>query len=85
MVDKKSNAKLKVSFFWPFYGDYWIVKLDDDYQNAIIAEPSRKYVWILARTPEIESDLYDKLVSEIGNLGYDPNQLIRTEHGQGKP
>ncbi len=85
VVDKVSNAKLKVSFFWPFYGDYWIVKLDDDYQYAIVAEPSRKYVWILARTPQMNSDLYDKLVSEIDNLGYDPKQLIRTEHVHEKP
>jgi apolipoprotein D and lipocalin family protein len=85
VVDTASNAKLKVSFFWPFYGDYWIVKLDDNYQYAIIGEPSRKYVWILARTPEIDRDLYDQLVSEIKRIGYDSEKLIRTEHGKEKP
>ncbi|MBU0681107.1 MAG: lipocalin family protein [Proteobacteria bacterium] len=84
IVDKASNAKLKVSFFWPFYGKYWIVKLDEDYQYAVVAEPSRKYVWILARTPHVARDLYDRLVADIASLGYDPARLIRTEHAAAK-
>ncbi len=84
IVDTESNAKLKVSFFWPFYGKYWIVKLDDDYQYAVVAEPSRKYVWILARTPLMESELYARLVAEIASHGYDPARLIRTEHAATK-
>lgn len=85
VVDKRTNAKLKVSFFWPFYGDYWILDLDENYQYAVVGEPSRKYVWILSRTPEMESDLYEELVSKIRQSGYDPAKLIKTEHADALP
>jgi apolipoprotein D and lipocalin family protein len=63
VVDKKSNSKLKVSFVsifgWHlFWGDYWILGLDNDYKYAVIGTPSRKYGWILSRTPNMnELDL----------------------------
>ena len=43
VVDKTTNAKLKVTFFWPFYGDYWIIKLGDDYSYAVVGTPNRKF------------------------------------------
>lgn len=79
VVDTQSNAKLKVSFFWPFYGDYWILKLDPDYRYAIVGAPSRKYVWILSRTPTIPDELLGKLIQEICSFGYDPARLIITK------
>ena len=79
VADQVTNAKLRVSFFRPFYGDYWIVKLDKDYKYAIVGEPSRKYVWILSRTPTIEDDLLEDLVEDIRSFGYDPDRLIMTE------
>ena len=53
IADNKTNAKLKVQFFWPFKGDYWIIDLDKDYQYAVISEPDRQYLWILSRFPNI--------------------------------
>jgi len=50
VVDKETNARLKVSFFWPFAGDYWIVDLAKNYEYAAIGHPTRKYLWILSRT-----------------------------------
>ena len=79
VVDQVTNAKLKVSFFWPFYGDYWILQVDPDYQYAIVGEPTRKYVWILSRTPVINDRLYDNLVKNISSYGYDPGNLIKTK------
>jgi hypothetical protein len=55
VVDTTTNAKLKVTFFWPFYGDYWIIGLDPEYRRAVVGEPSRKYLWILSRTPKLSS------------------------------
>ena len=54
VVDTVTNAKLKVWFFWPFKGNYWIIELDDDYQWAVVGEPGRKYLWILSRTPVMD-------------------------------
>jgi apolipoprotein D and lipocalin family protein len=54
VVDPHTNAKLKVSFFWPFSGDYWIIDLGRDYEYAVIGHPERKYLWILSRTPVMD-------------------------------
>lgn len=80
VVDKKTNAKLKVTFFWPFEGNYWIVKLDPEYQWAMVGEPSRKYFWILARDRKMEAELFAELKAEAEVLGFDLTDLIVTEH-----
>ena len=51
VLDKKSNAKLKVTFFWPFYGDYWIIDLGENYEYAVVGHPGRKYLWISRARP----------------------------------
>lgn len=76
IVNGSNNAKLKVSFFWPFYGNYWILKIGPDYQYAIVGEPSRKYLWILSRTPALDQGLLQGLIKEISAMGYDPKMLI---------
>ncbi len=48
-----TNSKLKVSFFRPFYGDYWIIDVDKDYQHALVGSPSREYLWILSRDKKL--------------------------------
>jgi len=78
VVDKKTNAKLKVQFFWPFKGDYWIIELDADYQYAVVGHPGRKYLWILSRTPQMDESLYQDLLQRIANKGYDLSLIKRT-------
>ncbi|MDD2337834.1 MAG: lipocalin family protein [Geobacteraceae bacterium] len=79
VVDHTTNAKLKVSFFWPFYGDYWILDLGEDYDYAVVGTPDRKYLWILSRTPEMEATLYDNLLVKIQALGFDPAHLLKED------
>ena len=74
------NTKLKVTFFWPFYGDYWIIDLDPDYRWAVVGEPDRKYLWILGRDRRMEEGLFDSIVARIKAQGYDLTNLIRTTH-----
>ena len=76
IVDDKSNAKLKVSFFWPFEGDYWILDVGPDYEYAVVGEPRRKHLWILSRSPEMDEDVYRRLLKTIESKGYDPRRLI---------
>lgn len=78
VVDKSTNAKLKVTFFWPFYGNYWIIALGQGYHYAVVGEPSRKYLWILSRTPRIPDDLYLQITSELASKGYEASKLVRT-------
>ena len=83
VVDKRSGAKLKVTFFWPFYGDYWIIDLGRDYDYAVVGTPNRKYLWILSRTPQMDDKLFSELVESVKSKGFDANSLIKTSHGEG--
>jgi apolipoprotein D and lipocalin family protein len=78
VVDETTNAKLKVSFFGPFWGDYWIIDLDPDYRWAVVGVPSRTYLWILSRTPAMDEALYDEILARLPAAGYDPGSLNRT-------
>ena len=74
----ETNSKLKVSFFRPFYGDYWILDLDDDYKYAIIGTPTKEYLWILSRDKTISDEVLNKLLEKISNMGFDKSKLIYT-------
>jgi apolipoprotein D and lipocalin family protein len=78
VVDRSTNAKLEVTFFRPFWGPYWIIVLDSDYQYAVVGHPSRDYLWILSRTPTMAEALYAELVAKVRALGYDDTRLRRT-------
>ena len=78
IVDKKTNAKLKVTFFWPFYGDYWIFDLGPNYEYAVVGEPGRKYLWILSRSPQMDEALYQQLLQKMAAKGFNTEKMIRT-------
>ena len=79
-VDADSgNAKLKVQFFWPFKGKYWIIDLAPDYSYAVVGHPNRKYLWILSRTASMNDSLYQQIVSRIKANGFDTSKLKITE------
>lgn len=83
IVDKKTNAKLKVSFFSilgirPFWGDYWIIGLDDEYRYAVIGTPDRKYGWILSRTPQLGEAETKEAYKILVQNGYEPAKFIPT-------
>ena len=82
VVDAETNAKLKVSFFGPFWGDYWIIDLDPDYRWAVVGGPKRKYLWILSRTPQMDEALYEEIIGRLPAKGYDPKRLNRTTQPQ---
>ena len=84
VVDPASNARLKVSFLpaWLRWtgigrGDYWVLYLSPDYRVAIVGEPSREYLWILARTPTLPQAEYESLMPKVRAAGYDPARLRR--------
>lgn len=72
-------AKLKVSFFWFFYADYFVLELGENYQWAAIGSSSDSYLWILSRTPQMDESLYNELLNTLTNRGYDINKLIKIE------
>lgn len=78
VVDKTTNAKLEVQFFWPFRGDYWIIDLAEDYSYAVVGHPNRKYLWILSRKPQMDDNLYNSIVERCKSKGFDITILQRT-------
>ena len=78
VVDKETNAKLKVSFVWPFSGDYWIIDLDPEYRWAMVGEPGRDYLWILSREPQLDMALYQQIVERAKQRGFDTGKLVKT-------
>jgi apolipoprotein D and lipocalin family protein len=74
------NSKLKVTFFWPFSGNYWVLDLDPEYRWALVGEPGRKYLWVLSRTPEMAEAEYERILETARRQGYDLAQLQRTPH-----
>lgn len=72
IVPGTNNAKLKVTFFWPFYGNYWIVALDPQYRWALVSEPSRKFGWVLSRTPTLDTATLHKVLDQAAAQGLNP-------------
>lgn len=88
-VDGPTSAKLKVRFaprwlsFLPFvWGDYWVVDLDPSYQLAAVSEPTREYLWILSRTPQVDPAKYKALVDRLQSMGLDTSKLEPTRQGE---
>lgn len=78
VVDTQTNAKLSVSFFWPFAGDYWVLDLDPGYRWALVGEPSGRYLWILSRTPAIAPEERSLVVAKLESMGYRTQALYWT-------
>jgi apolipoprotein D and lipocalin family protein len=83
VVDKKTPAKLKVSFvsligFWLFGGKYWIIDLDPDYKYTVIGHPNRELGWILSRTPSLSEDVLQGIAERLKDKGYDFAQFEMT-------
>ena len=78
VVDTATGAKLKVSFFGPFYGDYWVLDHADDYSWSIVGEGSGRYLWLLSREANPGAAKLDALIARARAMGYDTSMLRLT-------
>lgn len=78
VVANSGNAKLKVQFFWPFFGKYWIIDLAEDYSYAVVSHPNRNFLWILSRTPMMTEEIYRHILSRLEDMKFDVTKLVRT-------
>jgi apolipoprotein D and lipocalin family protein len=89
--NKKGGARLEVSFFsilgWrPIWGDYWILDLDEEYETSVVGEGSRKYGWVLSRTPTVSDERLEELFEALRDQGYDPSTFAVVQGtGMGAP
>ena len=79
VVDSETNAKLKVSFFGPFWGDYWVLDHCDDYRWSIVGEPSGRFLWILTRDRNPAPAMLAMLEGKVKDMGYDWSLIRRTK------
>jgi len=78
VVPGSQNTKLRVSFGGPISGAYWVIGLDEkNYSWAVVGHPSRQFLWILARTPELPADTYEKILKLVAEHGYDTARIER--------
>jgi apolipoprotein D and lipocalin family protein len=78
LPDLQQPAKLEVSFFRPFWGDYWVIDLGPDYEYAVVGHPSRDYLWVLSREPVLEAGVYQGVLERLRAKGYPLERLERT-------
>ncbi|MDW5417000.1 lipocalin family protein [Iodobacter sp. CM08] len=78
IVPHSGNAKLKVSFFWPFSADYWVFGLGDEYQWALVGNPNHKYLWLLSRSQTISSQDLNDALDIAKEQGFDISKLNYT-------
>ena len=83
--DKNFPSKLKVQFFWPFSGNYWIIHLDKDYKYVLVGDPSFKYLWILCRENKMDEETYRMLLNKAVENGFDVKPIIKVEHDCNPP
>lgn len=88
IVEGSDGAKLKVSFFGPFYGDYWVLDRGEpdatgNYAWSIVGEPSGRYLWMLTREAQPSAELRVKLKARVRELGYDWSLVRLTQQPAG--
>ena len=80
-VSDDNTGHLKVSFFGPFYASYVVFALDkNQYSYSLVTGPNRDYLWILARSPQLDKAMYDELLEVAKSKGFDVSKLIRVKH-----
>ena len=77
VIEPNTNARIKVSFFWPFRSEYWVIGLGKEYEYTVVASPNRKYLWILSRTADMNDDLYGDIMKEVERQGFDIKKVLK--------
>ncbi len=77
--DENDKSRLKVQFFWPFKGDYWILELGDNYEYAAVGSPDRESLWILSRTPIMDEQTYKTILKSLKVKGFPTEELNMTD------
>ena len=75
--DTQTNATWGMRFVWPIKADYRIIYLDDDYSMTVIGRQKRDFIWIMARTPQVSDEDYQRLIDLAGSVGYDVSKIAR--------
>ena len=83
-IGEENIGRLKVSFFWPFYGSYNVIALDNDYQYALVAGPNLNYLWLLSREAAVPDDIRSEYLKIAEEIGFNTKDLLWIEHNKSK-
>lgn len=83
IVEGSNNAKLRVSFFRPFYGDYWVLALDPGYNWVLVGEPKREFGWVLSRSAKMDETVLNQILDRAVSMGYDRAAFKRSLQNAG--
>ncbi len=81
--DNAMQGRIKVQFYWPFTGDYYIILLDENYTYALVGDPSRKFLWFLSKNPQLDDAIYAIMSDKAKSLGFNIGEIIKVEHNCG--
>ena len=79
-VDEKDVAKLKVSFFGPFYAGYNVIDIDENYKYALVVGKNLKYLWLLSRETGMPESVKEAYLKKAKEIGYEVADLVWVEH-----
>lgn len=80
VVRGTNNAVFRAQFVWPFKEDYWVIELADDYSYVVVGHPKHKYLFIMARKPQMEPELLNEITDRCAKKGYATSKLVSQEH-----
>lgn len=80
VVRGTNNAVFKAQFVWPFKEDYWVIELAEDYSYVVVGHPKYKYLFIMARKPEMDQNLLREIIDRCNKKGYATSKLMSQEH-----
>jgi apolipoprotein D and lipocalin family protein len=80
VVRGTNNAELKAQFVWPVKVDYWVIELAEDYSYVVVGHPKHKFLFIMARKPELPAELLQEIIDRCQAKGYDIDKLTSQEH-----
>ena len=75
--DSSKPGQIKVQFFWPFAGKYWVIALDENYNYALVGDPSRKFLWVLSKSKSLDEQIYDDLIKTAKKYGFAVEDVIK--------
>lgn len=80
VVKGTNNAELKAQFVWPLKVDYWIIELAEDYSYVVVGHPKHKYLFIMARKPNLPKELIEEIIERCAAKGYETSKLVSQGH-----
>jgi apolipoprotein D and lipocalin family protein len=80
VYDESTNVEWRMQFIWPFRSEYIILHVDEDYTETIVVHPNRKYAWVMARSPQLDTARYEQMLKQLEDNGYNMETIRKVPH-----